>query len=80
MCRHPRPSLAPVTTVTAADFSQDFDPAAELRALAGRLAQAHELEPSNAAVARELRQALQALGGGTGAAGDAEVRDLFDSF
>jgi cytochrome c-type biogenesis protein CcmH/NrfF len=39
----------------------EFDPVAEMRQLAARLAQAHEAEPSNAPVARELRMTLAEL-------------------
>ena len=39
-----------------------MDPAASLRALALRLEAAHEEDPGNALLARELRVTLQAIG------------------
>lgn len=55
------------------------DPVAELRQLAGTLAQAYRTDPGNALLARELRMTLQALAGrGTGPEGqDDDLRDLF---
>lgn len=47
----PAPSGAPV------------DPRASLEALAARLEAAHEADPGNAMLARELRMTLQALAG-----------------
>jgi hypothetical protein len=52
------------------------DPIGELRRLAGRLRDAHEADPGNALIARELRMTLQALTGGRGD-GDAELESLF---
>ena len=52
------------------------DPIRELRRLAGRLRDAHEADPGNALIARELRMTLQALTGGRGD-GDAELESLF---
>lgn len=40
----------------------NFDPAASMRRLAARLEAAHEDDPSNTAVARELRATLLVLG------------------
>ena len=53
-------------TALAGDFGGDLDPAASLRALARRLEAAHEEDPSNAMVARELRATLLVLGSGSG--------------
>jgi hypothetical protein len=39
-----------------------FDPADEMRKLAGRLSAAYKADPPNAALARELRMTLLALG------------------
>jgi hypothetical protein len=47
----------------------ELDPAAELRALAGRLAAAYAADTGNAALARELRATLLAI---------PEARDEFD--
>lgn len=58
-CRHDRPRL--VLAAGAAEPDPDFDPAAELRALAARLAGAYQADPANAAVARELRLTLLAI-------------------
>jgi hypothetical protein len=46
-----------------------LDAPAEMRALAARLAAAHEGEPSNALVARELRMTLRELIGIEGSGG-----------
>jgi hypothetical protein len=43
------------------DPGDDLDPAAELRALAGRLAAVHQEDPSRADIARELRATLLAI-------------------
>jgi hypothetical protein len=60
LCRHPvRPGLAPFPPSPQRDG--DLDPETELRRLAGRLTAAHEHDPSNAAIARELRVTLQVL-------------------
>jgi hypothetical protein len=57
----------------------DFDPAAELRALAARLIAAHKEDPGNAMLGRELRATLQALGAGSAGVDPvlAEVRAMF---
>jgi hypothetical protein len=48
--------------VPAAPGDTGIDPAVSLRALAARLEAAHEAEPGNALLARELRVTLQAIG------------------
>lgn len=56
----------------------DLDPVAEMRALAARLAAAHEAEPANALLARELRMTLTELAPkDTGKAADADLTGLF---
>ena len=55
-CRH-GPLPRPVSVLPVADAAE-LDPAAELRALAARLAAATIEEPGNASLARELRQTL----------------------
>ena len=52
--------LAPVQALPPA-LPVKFDAAAEMRALALRLASAHEAEPANAPLARELRMTLTEL-------------------
>ena len=47
--------------LTVPEPAGDFDPRAELRALAGRLAVAYADDPANAAIARELRLTLLAI-------------------
>lgn len=60
LCRHPvKPALAPFPP--SPQQGEVTDPAAELRRLAGRLAAAHEHDPANAMIARELRATLQVL-------------------
>jgi hypothetical protein len=53
------------------------DPVAELRRLAGQLAQAYRTEPGNALLARELRMTLQALMGAAPDVVDSELADFF---
>jgi hypothetical protein len=65
LCRHDRPFLIPVAEAqignAVADSGADFDPAEELRKLAGRLLAAYADDPGNAALAREARFTLQAI-------------------
>jgi hypothetical protein len=62
ICRHP--PLAPVVEINPASAPPgNLDPVAELRSLADRLTGAHQADPGNAAVARELRMTLQMLQG-----------------
>src|SRR5262245_9243383 len=56
--RGPTQGVALLPPVPAAP---DLDPGAEMRTLAARLAAAHEAEPSNALLARELRMTLREL-------------------
>jgi len=58
------------------------DPVAEMRQLAGTLAQAYRADPGNALLARELRMTLQALAGrGNGPEGqDGDLAALFAEF
>ena len=57
-----RSAAAPVASVTALPARPvKLDPQAEMRALASRLALAHEAEPANAQIARELRMTLAEL-------------------
>ena len=60
LCRHDRPVVRITLPETAQDPAQ-FDPDAEMRRLAGRLAGAHRQDPGNAAIARELRITLLVL-------------------
>ena len=60
------------------DPAENLDPVAEMRALAARLASAHEAEPSNSLLARELRMTLAELTPkDTGKAADADLTGLF---
>ncbi len=54
----------------------EFDPAGMLRDLAARLVAAHEAEPGNAPLARELRATLLALAGQRPDEGDPVLREL----
>jgi hypothetical protein len=58
LCRHHAPLPVPYTAPLPDD---EFDAAAELALLAGRLRDAYAAEPGNAALARELRVTLQAM-------------------
>lgn len=72
------PDVRPVRQLAA---SQHFDPELEMRRLGARLARAHEAEPANALLAKELRQTLQALIGPGAAEGqDSELAGLFAEF
>jgi hypothetical protein len=76
LCRHDGRGAAVV--LPPADCAP-LDSRASLEALARRLEAAHEADPGNAMVARELRATLLALapeGGGM----DPELADLFASF
>jgi hypothetical protein len=67
LCRHDlkvpvaRPEAPPEGESAA--VGADLDPAAELRALAGRLAAVYEADPGRTDIARELRMTLLALDG-----------------
>ena len=67
-----------VPSLPRSSAGTDLDPVAEMRALAGRLAAAHEAEPANALLARELRMTLAELTPkDTGKAADADLTGLF---
>ena len=55
------------------------DPMAEMRRLAGRVVTAHEKDPGNANLAREVRMTLQALMG-PGEAVDSDLAEMFAAF
>jgi hypothetical protein len=55
--------MAPVTRLPDPDPAAAFDPAAEMRALAGRLVAATRENPANTALARECRAVLLVLMG-----------------
>ena len=57
----------------------EFDAPAEMRALAVRLAAAHESEPSNAPLARELRMTLAELMPKKNGQQDADLTGLFSA-
>ena len=60
------------------DLAENLDPLAEMRRLAARLASAHEAEPANSLLARELRMTLAELTPkDTGKAADADLTGLF---
>ena len=56
---------------------ESLDPAAEMRRLAARLAEAHENDPSNAIVAAELRKTLLELMPKDKGNADADLTGLF---
>jgi hypothetical protein len=67
LCRHPR---GPVLTLAARNTpGTRADPRERLEALAARLEAAHEADPANALLARELRATLTALLAGDDDAG-----------
>lgn len=66
-----------ILTVLPPVPAAEIDAAAELRALASRLAAVHEAEPGNALVARELRMTLQALMPKDAGSVDADLTGLF---
>ena len=57
-----------------------FDPAAELRLLAARMAEAHRADPSNAILGAELRKTLVELIGKRAEKPDDELTGLFTEF
>jgi len=63
-CRHGPPGPPGVLLALPAPSGAPLDPRASLEGLARRLEAAHEADPGNANVARELRMTLQALSGG----------------
>jgi hypothetical protein len=79
LCRHGSGAwltgvpVAPVTEAAAGDF----DPAEEMRRLAGRLAASYRADTGNAALARELRMTLLAI---KAPDQDQELAELMRSF
>ena len=71
LCRHPDVRSVPVPV--AVDGGAGLDPVASLVALARRLEAAHEADPANSNVARELRSCLLALTGDQAAPPEDEV-------
>jgi hypothetical protein len=61
LCKHEQIGNAIADFGPPGDPGDDLDPAAELRALAGRLAAVHQEDPSRADIARELRATLLAI-------------------
>jgi hypothetical protein len=57
----------------------EFDPKAELRALAERMASAHEADPSNAILGAELRKTLLELMPKSAGNADADLTGLFSA-
>jgi hypothetical protein len=79
LCRHwPVPTA--VSRLPAPDPSNDLDPAAEMRLLAGRLSAAYTADPGNAALARELRVTLLAVGGQGMQGADPVLAGLLETF
>jgi hypothetical protein len=75
LCKHwPKP--APVSQLPVPDPSADFDPRAEMRLLAGRLAGATRADPANTALAREYRAVLLVLMGQDSPDEDQELAQL----
>lgn len=69
--------MASVTALPAPEADAALDPAAEMRSLAARLAAAHEAEPANALLARELRMTLHELMPKDAGNVDADLTGLF---
>jgi hypothetical protein len=65
LCRHqPLPALVlPGQPAGQVEAAAGLDPVAEMRALAARLMAAYRADPGNAALARETRLTLLAIGG-----------------
>jgi hypothetical protein len=68
-----------VTLLPPAAPEAPFDPAAEMRRLAGRLAAEHERDPANALIARELRMTLAELMPKSKGQPDADLTGLFSA-
>lgn len=76
LCKHPRAAQSPPVPQDGHLPPRPVsDAPGELRRLAGRLVAAHEADPGNALLARELRMTLQALSGGKPA--DDDLESLF---
>lgn len=69
----------PPQVVRLAPDSPEFDPQAEMRRLAARLAVEHEAQPSNALLARELRMTLAELMPKGKRDADADLTGLFSA-
>jgi hypothetical protein len=61
LCRHDTGQIAQLAKDASFAPADDFDAAAELARLAGRLRDAYAADPGNASLARELRMTLLAL-------------------
>jgi len=68
-----------VLSLPQSPASADLDPPAEMRALASRLAVAHEADPANSLIARELRMTLAELMPKGKQDADADLTGLFSS-
>jgi hypothetical protein len=79
LCRH-WPEPAPVSSLPSPDPGDGFDPAAEMRRLAGRLAAATRADPANTSLAREYRAVLLVLMGKDGQEADPALAELFETF
>jgi hypothetical protein len=71
--------LAPVPRLPAAAPEAEFDAAAEMRALAARMAEAHRADPSNAILGAELRKTLLELMPKDAGKPDADLTGLFSA-
>lgn len=77
LCKHPPVAQSPPEGQEGSPpLAAVIDPMQELRELAARLVAAHEADPGNALLARELRMTLQALTGG-GKPADDDLESLF---
>jgi hypothetical protein len=75
LCKHGSRLVSPLSVRDPGEL----DPALELRTLASRLAVAYEADPGNAALARELRVTLLAIGPGIDET-DQALKELFGEF
>ena len=78
-CVAVRAGEVPSRGVTALPDGPAFDPAAELRHLASRMAEAHREDPSNAILGAELRKTLVELIGKRAEKPDDDLAGLFSA-
>jgi hypothetical protein len=71
--------IASVPLPAPAPKPPEFDAAAEMRALAARMAEAHRADPSNAILGAELRKTLAELMPKGKADADADLTGLFSA-
>jgi hypothetical protein len=78
-CAVVRGAQIPARGLSAVPDGPAFDPAAELRLLAARMAEAHRVDPGNAILGAELRKTLVELIGKRAEKPDDDLAGLFSA-